>query len=201
MLLTNGQYEVWMMTARKKAENELTREMIIQEAQQQFLQNGFENVSMRAIAKELRCTHGALYYHFTNKAELFYAVVEQNFKELNGILSEAILQEGTPEEKAGKMFIDFIKFGLNHQSQYYYMFMKPNEEIDPLRQQASFESLEQFKKTLQDLYDQQLAEEVIFYTFVSLHGFVSHYSGRVNSFEEANKAAERFSQYLIKALE
>ena len=58
------------MSPRKPASQELTREMIIQEAQTQFERNEFQKVSMRNIAKKLGCTHGAIYYHFKNKAEL-----------------------------------------------------------------------------------------------------------------------------------
>ncbi|KGR81884.1 TetR/AcrR family transcriptional regulator [Lysinibacillus odysseyi] len=189
------------MTARKKLENELTKEMIIHEAHRHFIAHDYSKVSMREIAKELGCTHGAIYYHFKNKADLFYAVVEHYFNELNLILSECVFQEGNPTEKARNVLIEFIKFGLDHQSQYNYMFMKQDEEIDPLRQNASIESLHQFTKTIQKLYNEQLPNEEIFYIFVSMHGFVSHYAGRVENFEEAREAAERFTQYLIRALE
>ena len=44
-----------------------------------FVEKGYQHVSMRQIAKELKYSHGAIYYHFQNKAELFYALVEEHF--------------------------------------------------------------------------------------------------------------------------
>ena len=84
--------------ARKKLEDELTKEMIVEEANVQFLQKDFNKVSMRAIATALGCSHGAIYYHFENKTELFNAVVEKYFNVLNNLLEDALnydCDEGT----------------------------------------------------------------------------------------------------------
>lgn len=64
------------MSPRKSGHPELTREMIMDAARDLFVQKGYQHVSMRQIAKELNYSHGAIYYHFKNKAELFYALVE-----------------------------------------------------------------------------------------------------------------------------
>ena len=189
------------MSARKKEQEELTREMIIQEANRQFLLNDFHKVSMRAIAKELGCSHGAIYYHFTNKSELFYAVVEQYFEQLNQMLDEALISDKSTNQKMIEVFLGFIEFGLNHQSQYEFMFMMRDNDIDPLTQQASNNSYVKFAETLQAISSFPLAPVTIYSTFIALHGFVSHYFGRVKHYEEACEAAIHFAHYLIKALE
>ncbi|WP_054706509.1 TetR/AcrR family transcriptional regulator [Bacillus sp. JCM 19041] len=51
----------------RKSSQELTKEMIVKEADEQFKQKGFQHVSMRGIAKQLGCSHGALYYHLRTK--------------------------------------------------------------------------------------------------------------------------------------
>ena len=80
------------MSPRKSVQQELTREMIMDAARDLFVKNGYQHVSMRQIAKELNYSHGAIYYHFQNKAELFYALVEEHFglleQELDRIMSE-----------------------------------------------------------------------------------------------------------------
>ena len=73
---------------RKAIENGLTKEMIIEEANKQFLHNDFNKVSMRSIANALGFSHGAIYYHFENKSELFQAVIEKYFMILNQMLDE-----------------------------------------------------------------------------------------------------------------
>ena len=74
------------MSPRKSVLQELTREMIMEAARNLFVRNGYQHVSMRQIAKELGYSHGALYYHFENKAALFYALVEEHFFMLEKIL-------------------------------------------------------------------------------------------------------------------
>ena len=189
------------MSARKKVQEELTRDMIIQEANRQFLLNDFHKVSMRAIAKELGCSHGAIYYYFTNKSELFYAVVEQYFKQLNQMLDKVLMSDNNSNQKMSEVFLGFIEFGLNHQSQYKFMFMIRDIEIDPLTQQASNNSYIKFAETLQSISISPLPLAAIYSTFIALHGFVSHYIGRVKHYKEAHEAAIHFAHYLIKALE
>ena len=58
------------MTPRKAVDNELTKEMIMDTARELFAEQGFQHVSMRKIAQSLGYSHGALYYHFKNKAEI-----------------------------------------------------------------------------------------------------------------------------------
>ena len=189
------------MAARKKAIDELSKEMIIQEANKQFLTSDFHKVSMRAIAKELGCSHGAIYYHFANKTELFYAVVEQYFTELNMTLENVIKEEGDSRSKMAAVFTGFIEFGLNHQSQYEFMFMPRNKEVNPFSQQASNESYTKFAQVLQELTNHTLSLAKIYSTFISLHGFVSHYRGFVENYNEAKEAAIQHSQFLLEALD
>lgn len=63
------------MSPPKTSSQELSREMNIHEARIKLVENNFHQVSMRSIAKELNCSHGAIYYHFKNKVELFYVVL------------------------------------------------------------------------------------------------------------------------------
>lgn len=184
--------------ARKKIEDELTKEMIIDEADRQFQQLDFHKVSMRAIAKALGCSHGAIYYHFHNKSDLFNAVVEKYFSVLNKQLDEALKYDSLEGTK--KVLLGFMEFGLNYPSQYEFMFVKQANVPDPLMQKASNESYEKFSNTLQILHHHKLKLMDIYSTFMALHGFVLCYKGRVNSFEEAMNAAQHYCEYLLRAL-
>ena len=53
-------------------------------AKKEFLEQGFENASMRRIASEVGLTVGALYRHFANKEEMFAALVEPT---INGLMA------------------------------------------------------------------------------------------------------------------
>jgi TetR/AcrR family transcriptional regulator, transcriptional repressor for nem operon len=54
-----------------------TREYIIDQAYRLFLNSSYEAVSISEISKAIGFTKGALYHHFTNKEELFKAVIDK----------------------------------------------------------------------------------------------------------------------------
>lgn len=51
-----------------------TRETILQRARELFLAQGYHKTSMRAIAQAAGISTGPLYFHFQNKAEVFYHI-------------------------------------------------------------------------------------------------------------------------------
>ena len=59
-----------------------SRILILNNAKQEFLELGFERASMRSIAGKSGFTAGALYKHFKNKEEMFYALVEPAYLKL-----------------------------------------------------------------------------------------------------------------------
>ncbi|WP_046179019.1 TetR/AcrR family transcriptional regulator [Domibacillus tundrae] len=174
--------------------------MILKEARNQFVEKDFQHVSMRNIAKQLGCSHGAIYYHFKNKAELFYAIVEDDFSKLNKRLDETV--QG-PEDDAAKLYnvvLRFIEFGLNHQSQYEIMFMVRNSEVDGLSQEAANLSYQKFAQAVQFLCSKSLAIKDVWSAFLAIHGFVSYYRGYVDRFEEAREAAKAHVDFILKRL-
>ena len=56
-----------------------TREYIIDEAYKLFLNHSYEAVSISMISDAIGFTKGALYHHFTNKEELYRAVIDKHF--------------------------------------------------------------------------------------------------------------------------
>ncbi|MBS4210038.1 TetR/AcrR family transcriptional regulator [Bacillus sp. FJAT-50079] len=188
------------MSPRKTASKELTREIILQKARTQFIEKGFQRVSMRSIAKLLDCSHGALYYHFKNKADLFYAIVEEDFAVLNNLIEESIQGPEDDSTKLYQILIRFIEFGINHQSQYEIMFMVRNTEVDSLSQEAANLSYHKFAQTVQALSENKLKIIDIWSAFLALHGFVSHYRGYVAHFDDVKLAAESHVHFIMKGL-
>jgi TetR/AcrR family transcriptional repressor of nem operon len=58
---------------------EQTRQKILTVAADEIHQHGFQATSLSTILNRCGISKGALYYHFTNKIELGYAVFEENF--------------------------------------------------------------------------------------------------------------------------
>lgn len=190
-----------MAPPRRTTSEELTREMIMEKAREQFIEKGFSDVSMRSIATILGCSHGAIYYHFKNKADLFYSIVASDFAVLDKLQIEIVAGAGSLDEKLRTLFMEFLRFGLDNQKQYELMFMLRVNDVDSLSQRAASESYERFAKSVYELHDKKPAIRNIWSAFIALHGFVSHYHGYVSSFEEVAEAATNHVDFVIKGME
>lgn len=88
--------------ARKTKEGaERTRQQIIQAARQVFHECGVSRTSLEKIAKAAGVTRGAVYWHFANKADLFFAMREQASVPLLTQLDSLLLAEGLADPLAG----------------------------------------------------------------------------------------------------
>ena len=65
------------MARRTKTETEQTRLQIIEAARKVFAERGVSRTTLAQIAKEAHVTRGAIYWHFKNKPDLFFAMMEQ----------------------------------------------------------------------------------------------------------------------------
>ncbi|MFS0577484.1 TetR/AcrR family transcriptional regulator [Sporosarcina sp. 179-K 3D1 HS] len=188
------------MSSRKSVQRDLTREMIMDAARDLFIVKGYQHVSMRQIAKELDYSHGAIYYHFTNKAELFYALVEEHFNMLERKLKEIMEASLAPPEKLEAVLLGFIEFGLNHQSHYEIMFLIKDEEVRDYLNQSPNETYELFAQTVHSLCGKQLSIQEVWSIFLSLHGFVTHYLRHVLQYEDVADMAKAHVQFLSKGI-
>lgn len=186
------------MAPRKSVEQELTKEMIMDAARDLFVTKGYQHVSMRQIAKELDYSHGAIYYHFTNKAELFYELVEEHFHMLDEKLDQIMAEEIDQEEKLEHVLLGFIEFGLTYQSHYEIMFLIKDEEVRNFINQGPNNSYERFAQIIHKLAGEKAAIQEIWSLFLSLHGFVTHYLRRVSSYEDIKGMAKAHVKFLIR---
>lgn len=189
-----------MTNKKRRSSHDLTKELIIEKARGLFIEKGFRDVSMRSIAKELNCSHGAIYYHFHNKADLFYAIVEADFNQLNGLIDKAVNGPGDDETNLRQLFLRFLEFGLNNQNQYEIMFIVRHTEVDGLAQEAALKCYQKFAQSVHQLSNKKLAIKDVWSAFLSAHGFISHYRGYVNQFDEAQEAANLHVDFILKTL-
>lgn len=188
------------MSPRKSVQQELTREMIMEAARDLFVKKGYQHVSMRQIAKELDYSHGAIYYHFKNKAELFYAMVQEHFQMLDEKLTHIMEQDLNNREKLKLVLLGFIEFGLDQQSHYEIMFLIKDEEVRNFINQEPMKAYEHFAKNVFLLCEEKPNLQEIWCLFIALHGFVSHYLRHVNGFEEVKELAAAHVEFLLKSI-
>lgn len=67
------------MVRKTKEVAELTRLRIIDAARSVFLKRGVSRTTLEHIAAEAEVTRGAVYWHFKNKTEIFYAIRDRVF--------------------------------------------------------------------------------------------------------------------------
>jgi len=79
------------MVRKTKEEAQLTRQQIIDAAREVFLTRGVNRTTMQDIARQAGVTRGAVYWHFSNKSELFHAMREQVFLPLIDRMDDTLL--------------------------------------------------------------------------------------------------------------
>ncbi len=67
------------MVRKTKEDAELTRQRIIDAARIVFLKRGVSRSTLEHIAAEAEVTRGAVYWHFKNKTDIFYALRDRAF--------------------------------------------------------------------------------------------------------------------------
>ncbi|WP_410769992.1 TetR/AcrR family transcriptional regulator [Fontibacillus sp. BL9] len=181
--------------ARRAVEQELSRERIMDAARHLFITKGYRGISMRSIGQHLGYSHGSLYYHFKEKAELFYAIVVQDFNHL-ARLCETVTKRLPTEglTKTEQLMLEFIKFGLEHPHQYEIMFMLRDEEILAYCRSEQAKCFDMFDKIVrgflkEERHPLESNPSLPLSMFLGIHGFISFYIQDRLTFEEILPAA------------
>lgn len=83
----------------KKANREARRQEIIRVAIDEFYEHGYQKASIRDIANKVGVTQAAIYYHFKNKEEILFTIIENYTTNLFFILSSCFTSNKEPLEK------------------------------------------------------------------------------------------------------
>jgi AcrR family transcriptional regulator len=194
------------LSPRKAVAKELSRERILEESCDLFASQGYHNLTMRSIAKAMGYSHGALYYHFKDKAELFYALIKEDFSlllntqrqllEKTNIWDQALLNE---------LMLEFIKFGLDHPHHYEIMFLIKDPDLKQHSRTEQALSLELFASVVRRVLSEQSEIEqkmvtVPYSLFMSLHGFISYSIHFNQTYADVKNLAEAHVKYLCNGI-
>ena len=69
------------------------RQQILEAAKQEFLDKGYENSSMRVIAKKANTSMGNIYHYFDNKEALLTTLLDPVIENLNHLADEHFVQD------------------------------------------------------------------------------------------------------------
>lgn len=132
---------------RRERERSETREKILATAREMFAIDGYEAVTMRAIAKRIEYTPTALYHHFRSKHDLLTELCAAEFAQLG----RQILRKSKPANPIDRLRVaaeTYLRFAEEHPSQYRFLFMTV---LPPLTEEG-FRPLHQFDNPEQDAY-------------------------------------------------
>ncbi|PYI52981.1 TetR/AcrR family transcriptional regulator [Paenibacillus flagellatus] len=192
------------MSPRKAVDEELGRDKIMQAARELFAEQGYRSVSMRGIAGKLGYSHGALYYHFKDKADLFSAMVIADFERLDERLEDvAAGRSDDPKETLERLFLAYIRFGFEHKRHYEVMFLLAESELNDAARTAKMRSYEKFAAFVTELLKELGSAEsgtlmAPWSLFLSLHGFVAYYLHTDQTYDGMRGLAEKHARLLVR---
>jgi Transcriptional regulator len=192
--------------ARRAVEQELSRERILEAARHLFITKGYRAISMRSIGQHLGYSHGSLYYHFKEKAELFYAIVVEDFNYIASLLGDAMNRLPEPGvSKVEQLLLEFIQFGIDHPYQYEIMFMIRDEELLAYCRAEQGKCFDLFSSMVrrhlkEEGYVPEDWQSVPLTLYLSAHGFISYYIQDKIKFEDVKTEAVSHVKVLCRNL-
>ena len=96
--------------------------MILDASMKLFVEEGFENVTIRKIADIIQYSPTTIYLYFKDKNEIFYSLHELGFQKM-AELNRNLPDIKNPLTRLFKMGENYIEFGLSNQEFYDIMFI------------------------------------------------------------------------------
>ncbi|HPR55642.1 MAG TPA: TetR/AcrR family transcriptional regulator [Deltaproteobacteria bacterium] len=166
------------------------KERILQEAVELINRVGYQDFSMRMLARELKVTPPTLYSYFKNKDELHLCILTEGFIRLYDILRRAYESEEKSIDRMRAIGRAFFNFGIANANFYNLMFSRNvpryHDYIGTAMEPVARVEFESFRRTV-DLTvsairecageGHTLSEEdatfLLIHVYSALHGFIS----------------------------
>lgn len=136
---------------KKQRDKSGMKQLILDAARVLFLENGYEQTSMRNIAIKLNCSPGTLYLYFKDKDEIFFALHQEGFSTFLTMISPLRFVED-PFERLKAMGKVYMEFALSNKDLYDLMFIlqAPMKKEDNQAWEEGQKALSFFKDVLRD---------------------------------------------------
>ncbi len=103
---------------RRAREKEQLRQQILVAARELFVNEGYENISMRKIANKIEYSPTTIYLYFRDKADLLDSVCQETLLNLLNTLEQLKRDESDPVEALRKSGRTYVEFGLKYPQDY-----------------------------------------------------------------------------------
>jgi AcrR family transcriptional regulator len=135
---------------RKEREKTELRQLILDGAMEVFLQEGFENTSIRKIADRIEYSPGTIYVYFKDKNEILLELHYMAFDQLMAVM-QATEKHAEPIDQVYAIGESYITFALENPGLYELMFVlkAPMDALEPgCGWDDGFRTYEYFKSVL-----------------------------------------------------
>lgn len=173
-----------------------TRKMLIEVARGLFAQNGKKNVTMNDIAEASKKGRRTLYTYFTNKEEIYKAVIDKELDSILTRLSVVFTKEEEPDTKLKNLILthlDAVKDVVNRNGSLRADFFHDIFEVERKRRKIDVKELamirsiiaEGIEKGIFKRMDPDLSSIIIFYSIKGLE--VPYIRQNISAEFESNK--------------
>jgi AcrR family transcriptional regulator len=152
------------ITERKEKQKLEIRKMILDASMKLFMEQGFENVSIRKIADLIEYSPTTVYLYFKDKNEILFNLHEMGFQKMAEYNAD-LWTIKNPLVRLAKMGEYYIRFGLENPAFYELMFIlkAPMEALEALDANCEWKSgdlaLGKLKETIKECMDKGLIEK------------------------------------------
>jgi TetR/AcrR family transcriptional regulator, acrAB operon repressor len=152
------------MVRRTKEEAQETRNKVLDAAERVFYEKGVSRTTLADIAHAAGVTRGAIYWHFTNKSDLFNAMFDRSLLPLDELIETTLDgKEADPLAKLRELFIYCMRNITSDEQRrriFDILFMKCEfvEEMGPVRerhQNNMHDGMERIERALRNAVDKQ----------------------------------------------
>jgi AcrR family transcriptional regulator len=152
------------------------RERLIEAASKVFIEEGYQNLSMRRVAQEAGCSQMAMYRHFANKEALTQHICSQLYTSFAAKMKREIEAVSDPWERCRRFVAALIRFALNYPDHYSLIFLVRHSDPNVLadRERLGQQFLADIQPIVQALLPPNSADTLVVtrlrQMFCCLHG-------------------------------
>lgn len=137
---------------RREREKEEMRELILSAAGEIAALEGFENISIRKIAKKIEYSPSLIYHYFSDKDEIINNLMESGYKKIVTAISSGQIENKSPEARLVQMSKNYIEAALKMPQEF--MAAQLNKSPQSLKHTASlYQGASNEKIALAKLYE------------------------------------------------
>ncbi len=168
------------ITERRELEKEKMRKLILETAMKLFLDEGFENITIRHIADKIEYSPATIYLYFKDKDEILYALHREGFEELYR-RQQTTLTIKDPLKRLRRQGEVYVSFALDNPEYYDLMFIMrgPVKKIREMKEwDIGMRSYEFLRKNVEECMEAGLlpranVDVAAFSMWSQVHGIAS----------------------------